>query len=121
MVDDDNSVLTVVNYSLKQAGYEVFITNDPVGALPTIQLQQPNLLMFDYKMPEMTGIDLLQRVRALNDKTLAETPAIIMSGAPTPALMEAIEKMLNVDFIEKPFVRQELIKKVQFVLSKYKD
>jgi CheY-like chemotaxis protein len=121
VVDDDSSVLAVMKFTLIRAGFNVLTTNKPHEAIPLIRVEQPNLIISDYKMPSLTGLDLLQQLRALSEPEIALTPLILMSAAISPSLFKALETIERVDFIEKPFVSQQLIQKVEYVLSQFQD
>jgi DNA-binding response OmpR family regulator len=117
VIDDDQSVLAVLKYTLQKAGFKVFPYSNPLLALEAVPVEIPDLVLLDYKMPEMNGIDVLYKIRESDDTKIASIPVIMMSAAPSPALLQAIQTVKNVDFIEKPFVSQQLVQKVEFVIS----
>jgi CheY-like chemotaxis protein len=119
VVDDDPSVLAVMKFTLVRAGFNVISTNKPHEAIPLISLEKPDLIISDYKMPSLSGLDLLQQLRDLPDPVVAQIPLILMSAAISPTLFKALETIERVDFIEKPFVSQQLLQKIEFVLGQY--
>jgi len=119
VIDDDASVLAVVKFALSRAGHEVQATDSPISAIALIHQSQLDLIMVDYKMPELSGVELLQRLRFPANGQPTTTPALLMSGAPTPQLLEAIQNLPKVEFIEKPFIGKELIHKIEEVLALY--
>ncbi len=119
VVDDDASVLAVVKFALIRAGHEVQATDSAISAIALIHQSQVDLIMVDYKMPELSGVELLNRLRFPTNGQPTNTPALLMSGAPTAQLLEAIHNLPRVEFIEKPFIGKELIQKIESVLAQY--
>jgi DNA-binding response OmpR family regulator len=66
IVDNDPHSLEMVALSLAQEGYRVITAQSGAAALQTIQLEKPSLVMLDIMMPEMDGIETLQKIKALD-------------------------------------------------------
>ena len=64
IVDDDPDTLTILRYFLGSQGLEVLSAQDGTKAWALIQEYLPDLILTDYMMPEMTGVELAQRVRS---------------------------------------------------------
>src|SRR5690606_8975433 len=65
MVDDEALLTDVIQSHLEDAGYSRFVTcNDPVDALRLIASSRPDILLLDLMMPNVSGFDILQAVRA---------------------------------------------------------
>jgi two-component system response regulator ChvI len=63
LVDDDRNILTSVSIALQQEGFVTRVYSDPTLALKAIDDNPPDLGVFDIKMPQLDGMELLRRVR----------------------------------------------------------
>ncbi|MCC5876856.1 MAG: response regulator [Candidatus Sumerlaeia bacterium] len=114
VVDDENDILLIVRTSLKD-DYEVSTACSGTDALAHIEDETPDLIILDMMMPEMDGIEVLERVRA-NDKT-ATTPVIFLTGVSERSkIREALDKGTQY-YIVKPFKQQDLMNKVALALE----
>ncbi|MBX3403558.1 MAG: sigma-54-dependent Fis family transcriptional regulator [Phycisphaeraceae bacterium] len=105
VVDDKEMLRDSVGATLQRAGYEVLSAPDGPGALETIARRRPDAVVTDLRMPGMTGIELVQRARDIDDLL----PIVVMTayGAVDTAV-DAI-KAGAFDYITKPFEGDELI------------
>ncbi|KVL04489.1 EAL domain-containing protein [Burkholderia cepacia] len=65
LVDDDQAVLQTLRQALGRDGYEILGTTDPADALDLLAQHRVGVIVSDFRMPNLSGIDLLQRVRSL--------------------------------------------------------
>lgn len=70
VVDDDESLRRVMQVQLEDLGYDVATAADGDSALRSLQLSVRELVISDLKMPGMSGIDLLKKVRAAYPETI---------------------------------------------------
>jgi DNA-binding NtrC family response regulator len=68
-VDDELPVLRSMERILREEPYELLVTQDPQQALEWVESREVSLVIADYRMPEMTGSDLLEAVWASSPKT----------------------------------------------------
>lgn len=95
--------------------YDCSYTSDSTAAVKLINEQRPDLILLDYKMPGMLGVDVCREVR--ESETTKNTPIIFVSGAATiDERIHAFETGAN-DFISKPFHVKELILRIRARLS----
>ena len=95
--------------------YDCSYTSDSTVAVDLVREKKPDLILLDYKMPGMMGVDVCKAVRE-ND-TMKATPIIFVSGAATiDERIQAFETGAN-DFISKPFHVKELILRIKARLS----
>lgn len=115
LVDDDPEVLFTGAMMIEQLGHTVTSSSDPVAALKSLASEDSghDLLITDNMMPEMTGIELIQRLR---DKGVT-LPAILVSGYGTAKTQ--IEKLgaHNATFVAKPFSMEEIAGAINTVLA----
>jgi two-component system, sensor histidine kinase and response regulator len=78
LVDDEESYLEVVADALAMAGYRCLRAHDGREALEVAREQRPTLIVTDYMMPRMTGVELLRALRA--DELLAKIPTVLLSA-----------------------------------------
>jgi two-component system chemotaxis response regulator CheY len=115
MVVDDSSVMRqIIKNNLKQLGFE--LTNlldaeDGEEALSKIGGNEVDLVISDWNMPRMTGIDFLRAIRS--DGALKELPFLMVtSEADKEKIMEAVQAGVN-QYIVKPFNANQLEEKIK--------
>ncbi len=111
IVDDDAQVLDMVELVLKREGYHVLRAFSAQSALETIENETPDLFVIDAMMPEMDGLTLCRRLRAMPRTT--NTPIIFLTGNNSPHTVVDALNSGGDDFIRKPFVPRELAARVR--------
>src|SRR5688572_16471264 len=109
VVDDDDDLRETVVRLLRVHKYEVEEAYDGTSALARLETLDPDLLLMDIHMPGMTGIDVLEAMRARGDVR----PVIIMSGAGTIELAVKATRLGAMDFLEKPARIERLLVSVE--------
>jgi two-component system, NtrC family, response regulator AtoC len=104
VVDDERLVRWSLQQKLEQWGYHVSLAEDGASALARIQLDNPDLITLDVKLPDMTGIDVLSELRSRN----VQIPVIVITafGVVDDAVRSL--KLGAYDFIEKPINFEKL-------------
>ena len=112
IVDDEPVNIKVVRKYLQIAGYKEFITtSDAPQALPMLRDNRPDLLLLDVMMPQVSGIEILQGVRA--DPELQHIPVIILTAnSDAKTKVQALE-LGATDFLAKPVDASELVPRVR--------
>ena len=122
IVDDDRAVLESLRIHLEDAGYgDVVLSEDSSCAMELLRSAQPDLLLTDLRMPQVTGFDLLEQVRA--DRELAHLPVVMLTADSDAATrMRALELGVT-DFLAKPVDPSELMLRVRnhLVVKSYQD
>jgi len=113
LVDDDRNILTSVSIALESEGYEVVTFTDGISALSSLLNEEPDLGVFDIKMPRMDGMELLRRLR----KT-SEMPVIFLTSKD-----DEIDEVLGLrmgadDYMRKPFSQRLLIERIKAILRR---
>lgn len=105
VVDDEKNYLLVMEALLTGAGYEVLTAESGEAALDLIRQNDLDLVITDMKMPRLSGIDLLEQIKA----TYPDLPVIIMTAYGT--VEQAVEAMKKgaFDYILKPFKNEEIL------------
>ena len=99
VVDDDNHMRIALKESLIQAGYNVSIAEDGAQALSEIERRMYDLVITDVKMPHVSGIDLLKRIK----ESAPFMPVILITGYGTIQDAVKVIKEGAYDYIQKPF------------------
>ena len=115
VADDETHILNVVSLKLKNAGFTVVCANDGQEAWELAQQNRPDLLITDYHMPRLNGLELCQRFRA--DPALANVNAIMLSARGSHLEESETEKSGIVRMISKPFSPRQLLTCVEEVLA----
>ena len=104
IVDDDEGLIHFLHRFFAKQGYDVHSSSNGQAALDLIAGEQFDLILLDYKMPGLNGLDTLREVR----RSQVKTPVIIMTAyGTTDTAIEAM-KLGAYDYLPKPFDRQEL-------------
>ncbi|MDU0458671.1 MAG: response regulator [Geobacteraceae bacterium] len=111
VVDDTPEALRVLAGILQPEGYRVRPANSGELALASIAAQHPDLILLDIRMPGMDGFEVCRRLKA--DEGTSHIPVIFQSAA--TELAERLEglRLGAVDYISKPFQREELLARVR--------
>jgi DNA-binding NtrC family response regulator len=113
IVDDDPSILEVLDARLSAAGFLVHKASDGPAALQILKNTKVDILVSDMKMPEMSGMELL----ALVSTSHPQLPVIFLTAYGTiPDAVGALQSGA-VDYLTKPFDGRDLVKKIQTILS----
>jgi DNA-binding response OmpR family regulator len=112
VVDDDGDIRRLDTEALVGSGYKVDIATDGAVAWDILQLSRYDLLVTDYNMPKMSGVDLLLKLHAAR----MSVPVILVSGTiPTDRLKR--HPWLQIDAtLLKPYTPEELLATVRNVL-----
>lgn len=113
VVDDDPAVRDSLAFLLEEANLEARIYDKPSALLEAAGRLEPGCILTDVRMPEMTGLDLIRRLRAEG----VAHPVIVMTGhADVPLAIEAMRLGVS-DFIEKPFDDELLVASIQTAMK----
>jgi DNA-binding NtrC family response regulator len=105
VVDDDDGLRRAMQLQLEEAGYDVMTASGPLKAIALVEEQTPALVITDLKMPEVSGMDLLKRVRSDTPET---TVVMITAFGTVQTAVEAM-KSGGYDYIAKPIDYDELV------------
>jgi len=115
IVDDNADSLKLLAKILWDEGYEVRPANSGALALASIGIHPPDLILLDIRMPEMDGYEVRRRLQEC-DRT-REIPVIFVSGVQNADEWVQCLKLGAVDFISKPYLREELLARVNTHLT----
>jgi two-component system alkaline phosphatase synthesis response regulator PhoP len=115
VADDESHILHVVSLKLRNAGFRILTAQDGQEALELAQLEKPDLIITDYHMPQLSGLELCQRLK--QDPATSCIPAIMLTARgyhldPVDTEQSGILRMLS-----KPFSPRQLLATVNEVLA----
>lgn len=105
----------MIAFTLRLAGHQVVAAADGEKALEQAQDTLPDLIILDLHMPRMTGYEVCQRLKALED--FKETPVIIISAKGNPDEIQAGIDAGATEYIRKPFPIESLTQRVEALLN----
>ncbi len=116
IVDDEPDVTELVSYQLRTKGYTVETLNNPTQSIARIRTFQPDLIILDVMMPEISGIQICRMLRA--DPKTKTLPVVFLT-----ARAEEADRVLGLevggdDYVCKPFSVKELVLRVQGLLRR---
>lgn len=116
VVEDEHDLITLLTYNLEKDGFRVISADDAGGGMALAEKQRPDLILLDWMLPDMTGLELCRQMRKSN--LLSKTPVIMLT-----ARSEEVDKIrgLNAgadDYVPKPFSPAELIARIRAVLRR---
>jgi two-component system alkaline phosphatase synthesis response regulator PhoP len=117
VVDDEEPIRKLVDYNLRQAGFEVISAENGLDALEIVAREHVDLLVLDLMLPGLSGMELCKRLRQEQDRV----PIIMLT-----ARAEEIDRVLGLemgadDYVTKPFSPRELVARVRAVLRRHAD
>ena len=117
IVDDSKMLRDMLVYSLNEGGYEnITEAIDGIDGLEQAKNIQYDLLIVDYNMPNMNGIEMIKAIRKLeNYKTI---PIFMLTTERSEDLKQEAKSAGATGWITKPFVPEQLLKAVNTVLNK---
>ena len=105
VVDDETAIRDSLKMTLEYEGYEFIGAATGQEGLTIAERESPDLVLLDVKMPGMDGLEVLDRLRAVNDSI----PVIVVSGHGTISTAVEATKKGAFDFIEKPFASERVL------------
>src|SRR5712675_131575 len=105
IIDDESAIRDSLKMTLEYEGYEVIGAATGQEGIALVERETPDLVLLDVKMPGMDGLEVLDRLRALNDAL----PVVVVSGHGTISTAVEATKKGAFDFIEKPFASERVL------------
>jgi two-component system nitrogen regulation response regulator NtrX len=105
VIDDEAAIRDSLRMILEYEGYDVIGAPSGQEGISLFERESPDMVFLDIKMPGMDGMEVLGRIKALND----QVPVVIISGHGTVATAVEATKLGAFDFIEKPLASERIL------------
>jgi CheY-like chemotaxis protein len=115
VADDESHILHVVSLKLRNAGFAVVTAGDGQEALELAQQEKPDLIITDYHMPQLSGLELCKLLK--QDPATAGIPAIMLTARGYHLEAEVTEQSGILRMLSKPFSPRHLLATVNEVLT----
>jgi two-component system phosphate regulon response regulator PhoB len=116
VVEDEEALATLLEYNLKREDFDVAIASDGEEALVKVDESAPDIVILDWMVPKVSGIEVCRRLRA-NPET-ANIPVIMLTARSEEAdRIRGLETGAD-DYLTKPFSMNELVARVRAVLRR---
>lgn len=113
IVDDEQSILDLVEAYLRAEGYEIYTAADGPGGLKAVQAFKPDLIVLDIMLPGMDGLDVLRVLRKTSNAY------VIMLTAKTQEIDKVVGLSVGADdYLTKPFSPRELVARIKAALRR---
>jgi DNA-binding response OmpR family regulator len=117
VIEDDAHISDLVDMLLRAEGFRVIQASEGAAGIAAIERERPRLVILDVGLPDVDGLEVMRRVRALPG-ALARTPAIMLT-----ARDGEIDRVLGLeigadDYVTKPFSNRELVARVKAMLRR---
>ena len=118
IVEDEPSIVQLVKYNLEKQNFKVLVSNNGEEGLQEIKKTEPDLILLDWMLPDLSGIDICKALR--KDTKFKNVPIIMLT-----ARSQEEDKVLGLnvgadDYLPKPFSNPELIARVNALLRRSK-
>jgi two-component system, OmpR family, phosphate regulon response regulator PhoB len=118
IVEDEPSIVQLVKYNLEKQNFKVLVSNNGEEGLQEIKKTEPDLILLDWMLPDLSGIDICKALR--KDTKFKNVPIIMLT-----ARSQEEDKVLGLnvgadDYLPKPFSNLELIARVNALLRRSK-
>ncbi len=116
LVEDETGIQELLKFNLTKAGHQVSVSGDAEHALQFLKNTLPDVILLDWMLPGMSGVDLCRRLRS--DERYQPIPIIMLT-----ARGEERDKVLGLDtgaddYMTKPFSPRELVSRIKAVLRR---
>jgi len=117
IVEDEEGIVQFLKQGLEEENYQVSAANNGLDGLTLFQNEKFDLVLLDWMLPKMTGLEVCQKIRETNTKT----PIIFLTARDTvQETIEGLKTGAN-DYIKKPFSFDELVERIKVQLRDSKE
>lgn len=116
VVEDEESLAQLLKYNLEKEGYRVSVAEDGEEALMLVDEANPDLVLLDWMLPKVPGIEVCRRLRARSDAR--NIPIVMLTARGEESERVRGLDMGADDYVVKPFSTQELMARVRAVMRR---
>jgi two-component system phosphate regulon response regulator PhoB len=116
VIEDESDIADLLRHVFSKEGFQVGVARDGAAALEALRREPPDLVVLDWMLPELSGIDVLKEMRARPETRMV--PVIMLT-----ARREEIDRVLGLelgadDYVTKPFSSRELVLRIRSLLKR---
>jgi two-component system phosphate regulon response regulator PhoB len=116
VVEDESDIADLLSHVFSREGFQVGVAKDGLTALEALRREPPDLVVLDWMLPELSGIEVLKEMRARPETRMV--PVILLT-----ARREEIDRVLGLelgadDYVTKPFSSRELVLRIRGLLKR---
>ncbi len=116
VADDEKDIIDLLTYNLEKEGFVILVAEDGPQVLELVRQKHPDLLVLDWMMPGMDGLEVCRRIR--QDPATRRMPVIMLT-----ARTDTVDKILGLemgadDYLTKPFHVRELVARIHALLRR---
>lgn len=116
IIEDEDAIATMLRYNLEGQDYQVSVASDGEQALVILDEQKPDLILLDWMLPYLSGIEVCRRIR--QDKDKRQIPIIMLTAkGEEQDIVRGLEAGAD-DYVTKPFSTTELMARVKAALRR---
>ena len=116
LIEDDKALQEIIKYNFSKEKYDVVLCFDGEEALDLIKHEMPDLVILDWMLPNLSGVEILRQIRA--SKSLKTIPIIMLTARTEESdKLRAFDTGAD-DYITKPFSNSELIARTKALLRR---
>ena len=116
VVEDEDSLATLLQYNLQKEGYDVAVAGDGEEALMLVDERLPDLIVLDWMLPKVSGIEVCRRLRQRNETRNVPVVMLTARGEETDRV-RGLDTGAD-DYVVKPFSMTELTARIRAVLRR---
>lgn len=118
IAEDERDIRDLITFTLRYAGYDVVATANGEEAYQQAQIEIPDLIMMDVRMPKMTGYEACEKIKKMEN--LKHIPIVFLSAKSQEAEVKTGLDVGADEYILKPFSPDQLTERVQIILNRYR-
>ncbi len=115
IAEDERDIRELISFTLEYESYDVIVTANGEDALEMVYKERPDLVLLDVRMPRLDGYEVCRRI--VNDVTIQHIPVAFISAKGQPSEIDEGMAAGAVDYLLKPFSRDQLLGMVAKLLS----
>jgi len=116
VVDDEPAILDMIEFALKRQDFKIKLAEDAMQAMTSIAEHKPDLILLDWMLPDVSGVDLARRMKR-DDLTRSIPIIMITARAEEGDKLRGFDVGVD-DYVTKPFSPRELIARINAVLRR---
>ncbi|MFN8598356.1 MAG: response regulator [Anaerolineae bacterium] len=116
IAEDERDIRELVAFSLQFGGFTVVQASNGAEAVERAQVEKPDLILMDVRMPKMTGYEACKAMKAMPN--LRDVPVVFLSAKGQESEIQTGLEVGAEEYILKPFAPDELAKQIQAVLDR---